>query len=155
MPLRCLGHTMTAARSVLQPNTRTHGETSPDLEAACNASLMFQENPAETEMLQLLHPRFGDTTALIMLDWAAKYRMFVLQFVDDIFVCQSTWWGINKACQEMHKFVLLWRHRLVDGKKAPVFVPFGTSPGSTFSDIQRWVGSLSNKRPLYRSWVFP
>ena len=143
-PMLGLGHTMTAARSVLQPNTRPRDETSPDLEAACDASLMFQENQAEADMLQLLHPSFGDTTALIMLDWAAKCRMSVIQFVDDIFVFQSTWWGINKACQEMHNFVLLWRHRFADGKKAPVFVPFGTSPGLTFSAIQ--MGTITVKQ---------
>lgn len=61
----------------------------------------------------------------LIIDWAAKYRISLVQFVDDSFVLQSTWRGLTRACQALNRFKTLWRHSFAAGKKGPGFVLFG------------------------------
>ena len=71
-------------------------------------------------------------TALVALDVLATHSLLVFQFVDDVFVFQSTLWGMNRVCKALEQFLQLWKHRFAAGpsKVALMLVP-ASLPSST------------------------
>ena len=55
-------------------------------------------------------------TALLTIDVLASHQLLVSQFVDDVFVFQSTLWGVGRACNALETFCAQWRHRFASGK---------------------------------------
>ena len=61
-------------------------------------------------------------SAMLVLDVLASQNLLTLQFVDDVFIFQSTMWGVHRACQALENFLQLWRHRFAPRKVALMLV---------------------------------
>eukprot|EP00435_Cladocopium_sp_Y103_P051578 s593_g16.t1 len=67
-------------------------------------------------------------SALLAVDALAQHSLLVSHFVDDVFVLQSTLWGIQRACRALDNFCNQWRHRFATGKSKVSLMPVSPFP---------------------------
>ena len=100
---------------------------SPNLQVV--ASMITSCSQAVTEQdFRAVVPQVASLTeALLAIDAASEFSLGLVQFVDDIFVLQSTCWGLRRACQALTEFSRCWRHKFAGGSKSASFMAVGAA----------------------------
>ena len=100
---------------ILQVHNRAPGDVQPDLVASV-VDFCLAQSQNEGARAGFLHSVSKDT-ALLTIDVLASHTLLTSQFVDDVFIFQSTIWGVHRACRALEEFLQFWRHRFASGHR--------------------------------------
>ena len=84
----------------------------PNLQVVTTMALATEHAVTVQDFMAVVPPEASLTEALLAVDAASTFNLTLVQFVDDIFVLQSTCWGLKRACQALTTFSHLWRHKI-------------------------------------------